>query len=453
MTTINFSKYHTALENTETLERAGRVTKIVGLAVEASGPSSKIGDICEMYTLKGDRFVRAEIVGFRDGQTLLMPFGSVEGVGLGSYVVYTGTTLRVPVGKQLVGRILDALGYPFDDLPPPKIDAWYPADNVPPNPLTRERISEVLPLGIKAIDSMLTVGRGQRLGIFSGSGVGKSTLLGMIARYAVADINVIVLVGERGREVRDFVERDLGPEGLKKSVLVIATSDQPALLRLKCAMTGTAIAEYFRDCGNKVLLLMDSLTRFAMAQREIGMAAGEPPVSRGFPPSVYALLPKLLERSGMSDKGSITGLYTVLVEGDDLNEPISDTVRGILDGHIVLSRSIANSNHYPPIDVLGSVSRVMPDIITPDHLDSFGTIKNMIAVYREAEDLINIGAYKRGANTEIDRAIELHPAIQSFLKQAVSEHYTFNETLDMVTGIVERGELRVEKIDRRLKKD
>ena len=283
---------------------------------------------------------------------------------------------------------------------------------------------------------MLTVGRGQRLGIFSGSGVGKSTLLGMIARYAVADVNVIVLVGERGREVKDFVERDLGKEGLKKSVLVVATSDQPALLRLKCAMTGTAIAEYFRDCGYKVLLLMDSLTRFAMAQREIGMAAGEPPVSRGFPPSVYALLPKLLERSGTSDKGSITGLYTVLVEGDDMNEPISDTVRGILDGHIVLSRAIANSNHYPPIDVLGSVSRVMPDIITEEQMQAFGTIKNMIAVYKEAEDLINIGAYKQGANPEIDRAVKLHPAIQSFLKQGVTETYTYEEILEMMNDII-----------------
>jgi len=445
MPTIDFAKYHVALENSDTLEHAGRVTKIVGLAVEASGPSSKIGDICELYTLDGERSMRAEIVGFRDGQTLLMPFGSVEGIGLGSYVVYTGTSLRVPVGKDLAGRILDALGHPFDDLPAPKTEAWYPADNVPPNPLARERIHEVLPLGVKAIDGMLTVGRGQRLGIFSGSGVGKSTLLGMIARYAVADINVIVLVGERGREVRDFIERDLGEEGLRKSVLVIATSDQPALLRLKCAMTGTAIAEYFRDCGYKVLLLMDSLTRFAMAQREIGMAAGEPPVSRGFPPSVYALLPKLLERSGMSDKGSITGLYTVLVEGDDLNEPISDTVRGILDGHIVLSRSIANSNHYPPIDVLASVSRVMPEIITPEHMEAFGTLKSMIAVYREAEDLINIGAYKKGANPEIDRAVMLHSAIQSYLKQGMNECFTFEQSLEAMRAIVDEGELRVEE--------
>jgi len=437
MKTIDLHKYSKSLARFDTLERAGRVTKIVGLAVEATGPSSKIGDICEMHTLDGERSMRAEIVGFRDGQTLLMPFSSLEGIGLGSYVVYTGKALRVPVGKQLVGRILDALGNPFDNLPEPKIEAWYPADNAPPNPLTRERIKEVLPLGVKAIDSMLTVGRGQRLGIFAGSGVGKSTLLGMMARYAVADINVIVLVGERGREVRDFIEKDLGEEGLRKSVLVIATSDQPALLRLKCAMTGTAVAEYFRDQGYKVLLLMDSLTRFAMAQREIGMAAGEPPVSRGFPPSVFAILPKLLERSGMSEKGSITGLYTVLVEGDDLNEPISDTVRGILDGHIVLSRAIANSNHYPPIDVLGSVSRVMPDIVTREHLQEFGTVKNMIAVYREAEDLINIGAYREGANPEIDRSVKLHNPIQSFLKQEMMEHYSFDDTLDMLKRIVE----------------
>ena len=436
MQTIDFEKYHTALDKAITLERAGRVTKIVGLAVEASGPASKIGDICRMYTLDGTRSVRSEIVGFREGHTLLMPFGSLEGVGLGSYVLYTGTSLKVPVGKQFIGRILDALGNPFDDLPPPETDTWYPAENSPPNPLSRERIHDVLPLGVKAIDGMLTVGRGQRLGIFSGSGVGKSTLLGMIARYAVADVNVIVLVGERGREVRDFVERDLGEDGLRKSVLVIATSDQPALLRLKCALTGTAIAEYFRDQGYHVLMLMDSLTRFAMAQREIGMAAGEPPVSRGFPPSVYTLLPKLLERSGMSDKGSITGLYTVLVEGDDLNEPISDTVRGILDGHIVLSRAIANSNHYPPIDVLGSVSRLMPEIIEQNHFDAFGTMKNMIAVYREAEDLINIGAYKHGANPEIDRAVRLHPPIQSFLKQGMKESYTFEETLEMMEEIV-----------------
>ena len=435
ITPPNLEKYYTALEKTDTLERAGRVTKIVGLAVEATGPASRIGDICNMYTLDGEKYVQAEIVGFREGQTLLMPYGNVEGIGLGSYVVFTGETLRIPVGRNLTGRILNALGEPFDDLPPPEVEAWYSAENMPPNPLDRERISEILSLGVKSIDGMLTVGRGQRLGIFSGSGVGKSTLLGMIARYAVADVNVIILVGERGREVRDFIERDLGEDGLKKSVLVVATSDQPALLRLKCAMTGTSIAEYFRDQGYKVLLLMDSLTRFAMAQREIGMATGEPPVARGYPPSVYTILPKLLERSGMSDKGSITGLYTVLVEGDDMNEPISDTVRSILDGHIVLSRAIANSNHYPPVDVLGSVSRLMPDIVSEEHFAAYGAIKNMIAVYREAEDLINIGAYKPGANPEIDRAIQLHPEIQTFLKQAQKDSFSFDETLDMLKSM------------------
>ncbi|MCL2223267.1 MAG: flagellar protein export ATPase FliI [Oscillospiraceae bacterium] len=435
MSLIDVAKYADSLSKFDTLERAGRVTKIVGLAVEATGPPAKIGDVCEMYTLDNDRSLRAEIIGFREGQTLLMPFGSLEGIGLGSYVVYTGTQLRVPVGMSLVGKVLDALGNPFDGSEHDKIEAWYPADNMPPNPLERERIKEALPLGIKAIDSMLTVGKGQRLGIFAGTGVGKSTIMGMMSRYAVADINVIVLVGERGREVRDFIEKDLGEEGLKKSVLVIATSDQPALLRLKCAMTGTAVAEYFRDQGLKVLMLMDSLTRFAMAQREIGMAAGEPPVSRGFPPSVFAILPKLLERTGMSDKGSITALYTVLVEGDDMNEPISDTVRGILDGHIILSRAIAQRNHYPPIDILGSVSRVMPEIVTKEHFEDFGKIKSLIAIYKEAEDLINIGAYKQGANPEIDKSVELHYPIESFLKQGMTDSYTYDETLEMMRQI------------------
>jgi flagellum-specific ATP synthase len=423
------------LENCDSLEYCGRVTKIVGLAVEASGPPSKIGDVCNIYALDGDGSVQAEITGFNDSSALLMPYGKLEGIGLGSIVMYTNAPLKVPVGRQFIGRVLDALGNPFDDSPPPAPDAYYPADATPPNALTRDRIHDVLPLGVKAIDGMLTVGRGQRLGIFAGSGVGKSTLLGMISRYAVADVNVIVLVGERGREVRDFIEKDLGEEGLRKSVLVIATSDKPALLRLKSAQVGTAMAEYFRDQGYQVLLLMDSLTRFAMAQREIGMATGEPPVSRGYTPSVYSVLPRLLERSGTSDKGSITGLYTVLVEGDDMNEPVADTVRGILDGHIVLSRSIANSNHYPPIDILQSVSRVMPDIISPAQLAAFGEIKNMMAVYREAEDLINIGAYKPGANPEIDRAVARHPAIMSFLKQANTEHYTFDEIVKMMLEI------------------
>lgn len=436
MKKINFEKYHDVLENIDPLEYRGRVTKIIGLAVEASGPASRIGDICHLYTLSGNSFIRAEVVGFHTGSIILMPYGSLEGVGLGSVVLYTKQPLRVPVGNSFIGRVLDALGNPFDDLPPPVPDAYYSVDNSPPNPLTRDRIKQALSLGVKSIDGMLTVGRGQRLGIFAGSGVGKSTLLGMISRYAVADVNVIVLVGERGREVRDFIEKDLGEEGLSRSVLIIATSDQPALLRLKCAMIGTTIAEYFRDQGKNVLMLMDSLTRFAMAQREIGMATGEPPVSRGYPPSVYTMLPKLLERSGASDKGAITALYTVLVEGDDMNEPIADTVRGILDGHIVLSRALANSNHYPPIDVLASVSRVMPDIVTAEHYETTGQIKNMMAVYRDAEDLINIGAYKKGANPEIDRAIKLNPAIQGFLKQNMYDKHSFEETQGIMNDIV-----------------
>jgi flagellum-specific ATP synthase len=437
MKTISFEKYHLRLQAVDPLEYGGRVSKIVGLTVEASGPASKIGDICRIYAMNMEKYIPSEVVGFRDNNVILMPFGNLEGIGLGSYVVFTKKPLHVPVGRNLIGRVVDALGNPFDDQEPPVPEAFYPVDNAPPNPMTRKRIHDVMPLGIKAIDGLLTIGGGQRIGIFAGSGVGKSTLLGMMAKYAVSDLNVIVLVGERGREVRDFIEKDLGEEGLKKSVLVVATSDQPALMRLKCAMVGTTVAEFFRDRGYRVLLLMDSLTRFAMAQREIGMATGEPPVSRGFPPSVYTILPKLLERSGNSDKGSITGLYTVLVEGDDMNEPVSDTVRGILDGHLVLSRNLANSNHYPPIDILGSVSRVMPDIVQREHYQMAGVIKNMLSVYRDAEDLINIGAYKQGANPEIDAAVRLQPAIKAFLKQDMREHYTYEDTLRLMRQIVD----------------
>ena len=428
-------KYRRILQETDPLQYGGRVSKIVGLTVESSGPAGKIGDICHIYTLKQNRALPAEVVGFRDNKVLLMPFGNLEGVGLGSRVVSANSTLTVAVGRQLIGRVLDGLGQPMDDKPPPLIEAHYPVDNSAPNPLTRQRIRQVLPLGVKSVDGLLTVGRGQRIGIFAGSGVGKSSLLGMIARNTEADINVISLVGERGREVRDFIEKDLRECGLKKSVLVVATSDTPALIRLKSAMISTAIAEYFRDLGYDVLLLMDSLTRFAMAQREIGMAAGEPPVSRGFPPSVYALLPKLLERSGTAEKGSITGIYTVLVEGDDMNEPISDTVRSILDGHIVLSRALAHSNHYPPIDVLGSVSRVMPDIVPPQHLEAAAFVRNKLAVYNEASDLINIGAYVKGANPEIDAAVQAQGAIRSFLRQGMHESYSYDEIVTMIMGL------------------
>ncbi len=423
----DIQKYRRVLRRIDPLEYGGRVTKIVGLTIESNGPTTKIGDVCKVYSYKGNACIEAEVVGFKDQRVLLMPFGKVEGIGLGSRVISTNKPFQVPVGNRFVGRVLDALGNPMDDKGPIEPDCYCPVENEPPAPLSRSRIKEVLPLGIKAIDGLLTVGRGQRMGIFAGSGVGKSTLLGMIARNAVADVNVITLVGERGREVKDFIEKDLGPEGLRKSVLVVATSDQPAMLRLKCAMVGTAIAEYFRDRGLNVLLLMDSLTRFAMAQREIGMAVGEPPISRGFPPSVYSILPKLLERTGTSEKGSITGLYTVLVEGDDMNEPISDTVRGILDGHIVLSRALASANHYPAIDVLSSISRVMRDIVTPEHYDHAGFVKNKLAVYRDAQDLINIGAYKKGSNPDIDEAIALNGTIDGFLRQAVDEEAAFGD--------------------------
>ena len=431
----NLRNYFEKLRNLDTVEHSGKVMKVVGLTVESNGPTVNMGNICRIYPSAGDAYVEAEVVGFKDQRVLLMPFGDMTGIGFGSRVLSTGESLRAAVSNDLVGRVLDALGNPMDDKGPIHPEAFYPVDNVPPNPLSRTRIKEEFPLGIRAIDGLLTVGQGQRLGIFAGSGVGKSTLLGMIARNAVADVNVIVLVGERGREVKDFIEKDLGEEGLKKSVLLVATSDQPALLRLKAALVGTSIAEYFRDQGKKTLLLMDSVTRFAMAQREIGMAVGEPPVSRGFPPSVYSILPKLLERSGTSEKGSITGLYTVLVEGDDMNEPISDTVRGILDGHIVLSRALATSNHYPAIDVLESISRTMKDIVDPEHYEQAGRVKNLMAVYRNSKDLIDIGAYKSGSNAEIDEAIKRNPSIKRFLMQNVEETITYEQVQEELRAL------------------
>ncbi|NCB50682.1 MAG: flagellar protein export ATPase FliI [Clostridia bacterium] len=423
------------IRSIDTVEHSGKVMKVVGLTVESNGPAVNIGNICRIYPFAGDDYVEAEVVGFRDQRVLLMPFGDMTGIGFGSRVVSTGRSLLVQVSNDLIGRVLDALGNPMDGGEPIRFSENYPVDNVPPSPLSRKRIEEEFPLGVRAIDGLLTVGQGQRLGIFAGSGVGKSTLLGMIARKAVADVNVIVLVGERGREVKDFIDKNLGEEGLKKSVLLVATSDQPALLRLKAALVGTSIAEYFRDQGMKVLLLMDSVTRFAMAQREIGMAVGEPPVSRGFPPSVYSILPKLLERSGTSEKGSITGLYTVLVEGDDMNEPISDTVRGILDGHIVLSRALATSNHYPAIDVLESISRIMKDIVEPEQYEQAGRIKDLMAAYRNSKDLIDIGAYKIGTNAEIDEAIRMNPRINRFLKQSVGETTTYEKVKEEMDSL------------------
>lgn len=435
---INLDKYRKALQTKQLICFKGQVTKVVGLTIESNGPETHIGELCKIMNPRLNREVLAEVVGFRDRSVLLMPLGEMTGIAPGNDVVSTGMELSVGIGKALLGRVLDGLGNPLDGKGRIEIDGYYPVNNMPPHPMERPRIHEVLPLGVKCIDSMLTVGKGQRMGIFAGSGVGKSTLMGMIARNTKADINVIALIGERGREVRDFLERDLQEDGLKRSVVIVATSDQPALIRKTGAMLGTAIAEYFRDQGNDVLLLMDSLTRFSMAQREIGLSIGEPPVSRGYTPSVFSIMPKLLERSGTSEKGSITGLYTVLVDGDDMTEPVTDTARSILDGHIVLSREMAHRNHYPAVDVLGSISRVMSDIVTGDHKKVAGEIRKNLAVYREAEDLINVGAYVKGSNPDIDRAISVISGINSFLVQSTGEKFTFDKTLELMKQTIQK---------------
>lgn len=433
--TINLKKYITAIKDKRFIKYTGRITKVTGLTIESNGPMATIGELCYIYPHEKSDPILSEVVGFKEDKILLMPLGEMEGIASGSMVVGSGKTLRVNVGDELIGRVLDGLGNPIDGLGPIKSSKSYPVSSSPPNPLERTVIEEPLSVGVKAIDGLLTCGKGQRVGIFAGSGVGKSTLMGMISRNSTADINVIGLIGERGREVNEFLEGDLTDEGLSKSVVVVVTSDQPALIRVKGAMVTTAIAEYFRDQGLNVMLLMDSVTRFAMAQREIGLAIGEPPVTRGFTPSVFATMPKLLERTGTSDKGSITGLYTVLVDGDDLTEPVTDTVRGILDGHIVLSRKLANANHYPAIDVLASISRVMPSISSEDHLKMAGAIKDIMAVYAEAEDLINIGAYKLGSNKKIDTAIKLIDEINDFLRQETHKSPTYEETLDLMQKI------------------
>ncbi len=429
--TNQYEKYLKLADGTY-FQRLGKVVKIVGLTIESVGPEAKLNDLCRIMIDKNKNIsVMAEVVGFREKRLLLMPFESVEGIGVGCIVENTGHPLSVLVGDAVLGHTLDGIGRPTDvtelDLP-----YEYPVEAAPPDPMEREIISEVLPLGVKAVDGLITIGKGQRIGIFAGSGVGKSTLLGMFARNTKADINVIALIGERGREVREFIERDLGEEGMKRSVVVVATSDKPALIRNKAAKTATAIAEYFRDQGKDVLLMMDSLTRFSMAQREIGLASGEPPVTRGYPPSVYSEMPKLLERAGTSDKGSITGLYTVLVDGDDFNEPITDTARSILDGHIMLSRKLGHKNHYPAIDILQSISRVMSAIATKEHKEAAGKLKNVMATYNEAEDLINIGAYKSGSNKEIDYAIRKIDAVNTFLCQQTDEKFLFDDEIEML---------------------
>ena len=427
MVDIDLSKYKILL-NQSYEKKLGKVAKVVGLTVESIGPAAKLNDLCHIITQDKDQVINAEVVGFRDDRVLLMPYDQTVGVGLGSRVENTGAPLKVMVGDELLGKVLDGLGNPIDGSEI-HCSCGYSVQAQPPDPLTRELIDTVLPLGVKAVDGLITVGKGQRIGIFAGSGVGKSTLMGLFARNTKADINVIALIGERGREVREFIERDLGPEGMKRSVVVVATSDKPALIRKKAAMTATAVAEYFRDQGRDVLLMMDSLTRFSMAQREIGLASGEPPVSRGYPPSVYGEMPQLLERAGRSDKGSITGLYTVLVDGDDFNEPIADTARSILDGHIVLDRKIAQKNHYPAIDVLQSISRVMSSIVDSQHKKAAGQLKNVLATYAEAEDLVNIGAYKAGSNPSIDYALSKIDAVNEFLQQDVYEKLSFEESI------------------------
>ncbi len=425
---LGLDKYFLTLQQVEPIKTNGKVTQVIGLIIESTGPHARLGEVCYIYPRDGSQKVTAEVVGFKENRVLLMPLGGLEGVGPGCEVISTGRTLKIGVGPELLGRVIDGLGNPLDGKGFIFTTEDYPIQASPPNPLLRKRISEPLSLGVKAIDGLLTCGRGQRIGIFAGSGVGKSTLLGMIARNTNADINIIALVGERGREVREFIEKDLGDEGLRRSVVVVATSDQPALVRIKAAMVATALAEYYRDQGRDVMLMMDSVTRFAMAQREVGLAVGEPPATRGYTPSVFAILPKLLERSGTSDKGTITGLYTVLVDGDDHNEPIADAVRGILDGHIVLSRVLAVQNHYPAIDVLASVSRVMNEIVDPEHRKLAAELRSILATYMDAKDLVDIGAYNPGSNPKIDYALEMIEETNKFLCQEIEECVSLEES-------------------------
>lgn len=425
------------IKDGDMLSRTGKIENIVGMSIEASGGRGAIGDICRIYSAESNSQVLAEVVGFKNDHMLLMPYQNMNGLAPGSFVRNTGRRLRLQVGDFLRGRIINAMGKPIDGLTPfPEGDSYY-VDSPYINPLTRPPIRERVDFGVRAIDSTLTIGKGQRIGIFAGSGVGKSTLMGMIAKNVKTDINVIALVGERGREVLEFVQKDLGEEGMRRSVLVVATSDQPAMLRMKCPSVATAIAEYFRDQGKDVLLMMDSLTRFAMAQREIGLAVGEPPVARGYTPSIYAELPKLLERSGNFERGSITGVYTVLVEGDDTNEPIADTVRGILDGHIVLSRKLANANHFPAIDVSASISRLMVEIVSSKHRELASKLRDILSVYEKNEDLLSIGAYKAGTNPRLDYAVSKIDQINAFLMQGINESFSYDESLRELEAILQ----------------
>lgn len=436
MDTVPYDMYVDRVNRASTIKRFGKVTRVVGLVIESAGPAVSIGRLCNIENHDGSARIQAEVVGFRDNHLLLMPYGPITGINPGAIVTSTSDQLRVPVGPALVGRVLGGLGQPIDNKGPIATSITRSVNASPIPVLSRRRIAEPVRTGIKAIDVMTAVGKGQRMGIFAGSGVGKSVMLGMIARNSSADINVIALVGERGREVREFIERDLGPEGLSRSVVIAVSSDQPAVIRIKGAMVATAIAEYFRDEGKDVMLLMDSVTRVAIAQREIGLAVGEPPATKGFTPSVFALLPSLLERAGCNERGSITGLYTVLVEGDDFNEPISDAVRSILDGHVVLSRKLAVLNQYPAVDYLDSISRLMKDVSSEEEIALAGTVRELVATYREAEDLINIGAYVSGSNPRIDRAISKIDDINEFFRQKIFEKCDHAEAIASLSEIL-----------------
>lgn len=434
------SELESRLDNIDFIRLNGLIAKAIGIVIESKGPDVRVGDLCEIRYRDKSVSLPAEVVGFSENRVLLMPLGELNDIGPGCDVVAVGQKLGVRVGPGLLGRVLNGLGEPIDDKGPVIAGEIYPLYAKPPHPLLRKPVATPLPVGVKAIDALLTLGRGQRVGIFSGSGVGKSTLMGMMVRNTEAEISVIGLIGERGREVGEFLERDLGSSGLKRSVVVVATSDQPPLVRLKAALTATAIAEYFRDKGKDVLLLMDSVTRVAMAQRDVGLAIGEPPATRGYTPSVFAFLPKLLERAGAGERGSITGVYNVLVEGDDMNEPVADTVRGILDGHIVLSRKLASKGHYPAIDVLRSVSRVMPNITSQEHLEAARRVRELLAIYEDAEDLVNIGAYKEGSNSNIDWALRYLDDVLDFLRQPVEGRFSFEETVKELISLAPRGD-------------
>ncbi len=431
-------KYLDIIKKTNTIKEIGKITEIIGLTIESDGPKSSIGDLCYIYNDYNDTPTMAEVVGFKKDKILLMPLASPDGIRPGALVVNTGGAMKIGVGNQLIGRVLDGLGRPIDTLGDIRFSEYRSTQAEAINPLKRKRITDSLALGIRAVDAFATVGKGQRMGIFAGSGVGKSTTLGMMAKNTSADLNVIALIGERGREVKEFIEEILGPEGMKRSIVIAATSEQPSLVKIKAAFVATSIAEYFRDKGMDVLFMLDSVTRIAMAQREVGLAIGEPPATRGYTPSVFALMPKLMERAGTNDIGTITGLYTILVEGDDFNEPISDTSRSILDGHIVLSRALAQKNHYPAIDVLQSLSRVMNDVVSDEHKAAAGALRNLLAVHAKNEDLINIGAYVTGSDLLCDKAIGLMDNINMFLKQSTKDKIEYDDTIQ---ALLELGRL------------